>query len=97
MPDLIEQGCARIFREAISPEHPIHVGAWDDTRLLAEPLEAINVDSLTLLDFVMQVEDTYGVELDEAAVNNCCTIGELAAIIAAAKRQTGDAEVEGSR
>jgi acyl carrier protein len=91
MADSIEEGCARIFREVISLSHPIHVTAWKDARLLAEPLEAIDVDSLSLLDFVMQVEDAYGVELDEAAVSNCRTIRELAALVATAERQFGTA------
>ena len=51
-----------------------------------EPLEAIDVDSLTLLDFVMQVESTYNVELDEAEVNSCRTLGELAALVTSAKK-----------
>jgi acyl carrier protein len=79
MPESIEQGCARIFRGVISLEHPMH--AWDDERLLAEPLDAIDIDSLTLLDFVMQIEDAFGVELNEVAVNNCRTVGELVAIV----------------
>jgi acyl carrier protein len=83
--DSIEQGCAQIFRGVIG------LADWDDARLLAEPLEVIDVDSLTLLDFVMQVEDTYGVELDEAVVNRCRTIGEVAAIVAAA---SGNAALE---
>jgi acyl carrier protein len=85
MPDPIEEGCARIFRGVISTTHPINVEVWDDARLLAEPLEVIDVDSLTLLDFVMQVEDAYGIELDETAVNRCHTLGELAATVATAK------------
>jgi acyl carrier protein len=94
MPDPIEQGCAQIFREVISTAHPINVAAWDDARLLAEPLEAIDVDSLSLLNFVMQIEDAYGIELDEAAVNRCRTIGEVAGIVAAAKRQSGSAALD---
>jgi len=40
---------------------------------------------MTLLDFVMQVEDTYAIELDETAVSECRTLGEFAEIVAAAK------------
>lgn len=93
MPDPIEEGCARIFRGVISLAHPSNVGVWDDARLLAEPFEAIDFDSLTLLDFVMQVEDAYSVELDEAAVNRCRTLGEFAAIVAAAKNGSAAADV----
>jgi acyl carrier protein len=90
MTDSIPHGCARIFREVVG------LPTLDEARLLAEPFEAIDVDSLTLLDFVMQVEDAYGVELDEAAVNNCRTIGELAAIVAAARGQNGNAALKAS-
>jgi acyl carrier protein len=85
MPDSIKQSCVRIFRDAISEAHPINIEAWGAERLLAEPFETINVDSMTLLDFVMQVEDTYAIELDETAVSECRTLGEFAEIVAAAK------------
>jgi acyl carrier protein len=62
------------------------VTSWDDAKLLAEPLEALDVDSLTLLDFVMRVESAYDVELDEAEVNSCRTVGELAALVTAAQK-----------
>jgi acyl carrier protein len=86
MPDAIEQGCAQIFRGVLGLAHPMH--AWDDERLLAEPLAAIDVDSLSLLDFVMQVEEAFGIELNEVAVNNCRTVGELVAIVAAENSKT---------
>jgi acyl carrier protein len=86
MPNPTEERCARIFRDVVGIAHSVPVISWDDERLLTEPLEAIDVDSLTLLDFVMQVESTYNVELDEAEVNSCRTLGELAALVNAAKK-----------
>jgi acyl carrier protein len=86
MPNPTEECCARIFRDVVGIAHSVPVTSWDDSRLLAEPLEAIDVDSLTLLDFVMRVESAYDVELDEADVNSCRTLGELAALVAAAKK-----------
>jgi acyl carrier protein len=86
MPNPTEAGCARIFREVVGIAHSVPVTSWDDSRLLAEPLEVIDVDSLTLLEFVMKVESVYDVELDEADVNACRTIGELAALVIAAKQ-----------
>ena len=59
---------------------------WRIRKLLAEPLESFDVDSLVLLDFVMRVESAYDVELDEAEVNSCRTVGELAALVVAAKK-----------
>ena len=66
--------------------HTVPVSTWDDARLLVEPMEALDVDSLTLLEFIMQVESDYDVELDEAAVNACRNIAELAALVTTAKR-----------
>ena len=86
MPDSIEQTCTRIFRELVGLAHSVPLQNWDDARLLAESIEAIDVDSLTLLDFVMQIEDAYDIELDEAAVNSCRTIGEVTALVAAERR-----------
>ena len=86
MLDPIEQHCVNIFRNVVGITHSVPVFSWDDARLLRSPLESIDVDSLTLLDFVMQVESVYDIELDEAAVNACRTIRELAALVAAAQR-----------
>jgi hypothetical protein len=95
MPDLVEQNfspaavqrnCARIFREMVGLAHTVPVSSWEDARLLVEPMEVLDVDSLTLLEFIMQIESDYDVELDEAAVNACRTIGELAALVTAAKQ-----------
>jgi hypothetical protein len=42
---------------------------------MVEPLETFDADSLTLLEFIMEVESAYDVELNEADVNACRTIG----------------------
>jgi len=76
-----------MFREAVGLAHTDSVATWDDARLLSEPLERIDVDSLTLLEFVMKVESAYDVELDEAEVNSCRTVGELAALVTAAAKK----------
>jgi acyl carrier protein len=86
MHNSIEQHCAHLFREAIGNAHTVPVTSWDDAKLMAEPLESFDVDSLMLLDFVMRVESAYDVELDEAEVNSCRTLGELAALVIAAKK-----------
>jgi acyl carrier protein len=82
----IEQRCALLFREAIGNAHTVPVSSWDDVKLLAEPLESLDVDSLMLLDYVMRIESAYDVELDEAEVNSCRTVGELVALVVAAKK-----------
>jgi acyl carrier protein len=86
MPNSIEQHCAHLFREAVGDAHTVPVRSWDDAKLLAVPMESFVVDSLMLLDFVMRIESAYDVELDEAEVNSCRTLGELAALVTAAKK-----------
>jgi acyl carrier protein len=85
MSDALIAGCAKIFREVSGLEDSsIHFN-WSDEKLLNEPLEALDVDSLTLLEFVMQVESAYDVELDEEDVNRCQNVGDLVALVAAAR------------
>ena len=81
MDETIEHRCLRIFREIVSLQNPGLISAWDDDRLLTEPLEAIDIDSMSRLDYVMRVESAYNVELDEADVNACGTIREFAALV----------------
>jgi acyl carrier protein len=84
MTETVEQRCAHIFREIVGLQNPGLLSDWDDGRVLTEPLEAIDIDSLSRLDFIMRVESAYGIELDEADVNACRTIGELAKLVTAA-------------
>jgi acyl carrier protein len=86
MDETVEHCCVRIFREVIGLQNPDLVSTWDDNRLLAEPLETIDIDSMSRLDYIMRVENAYDIELDEADVNACRSIRELAALVAAASR-----------
>jgi acyl carrier protein len=85
----IAAGCARIFRDIAGwNDSKTHYG-WSDVRLLQEPLEAFDLDSLTVLQFVMAVEEAYNLELDEDDVNRCETIGDLVRLVAAARNGSG--------
>jgi acyl carrier protein len=86
MGETVEQCCVRIFREIVGLQKPEMVAALNDDRLLSEPLEAIDVDSLSQLEFIMRVESVYGIELNEAAVNACGTVGEIAALVGKAAK-----------
>jgi acyl carrier protein len=77
---------AAFAREIVDLENPGLVSAWDDDKLLAEPLETIYLDSVSRLEYIMRVENAYNVELDEADVNACRSIRELAALVVAASR-----------
>ena len=58
MDETVEQRCVQLFREIVGLQNPGLVSSWDDSRLLAEPLEAIDIDSLSRLEFIMRVEST---------------------------------------
>ncbi len=83
-------GCARIFREAAGLNNSSEHCDWSDERLLKEPLEALEVDSLTLLEFVMAVETAYEVELDEDEVNRCSNVGDLVQLVMTARDGSQD-------
>jgi len=85
MDEALRAGCAEIFKEITGLENSSTHFSWTDEKLLGEPLEALGVDSLTLLEFVMAVENTYDVELDEEDVNRCKNVGDLVALVAAAR------------
>jgi acyl carrier protein len=85
MNDALRSSCAAIFREVSGlQDSETHFG-WSDEKLLNESLEALEVDSLTLLEFVMRVENDYDVELNEDEVNRCKNVADLVALVAAAR------------
>jgi acyl carrier protein len=77
--------CARIFRHVADLKYSQTHFTWNDERLLQEPLEAFQVDSLTLLEFVMAVEEEFNVEIDEDEVNACTNVGDLVRLVTAAR------------
>lgn len=83
-------GCARIFRDVTGLNNSSEHCGWSDERLLKEPLEALEVDSLTLLQVVMEVETAYDVELDEGDVNRCSNVGDLVQLVLAARNGSQD-------
>jgi acyl carrier protein len=74
-------GCARIFRDIADLTNSKKHFAWSEERLLQEPLEALEVDSLTLLEYVMAVEEAFNVELDENEVNACGNVADLVQLV----------------
>lgn len=79
--------CARIFREVANLNKSGKHYYWNDERLLQEPLEAFDVDSLTLLEFVMAVEEACAVELDEDDISRCKSLSDLVQLVRAARRR----------
>jgi acyl carrier protein len=83
--DEIALVCAEIFidvaglRKAGAATSPVEV--------LSAPFESFGIDSLTTMEFVMAVEERFGVELDEKAlIDRGKTVADLAALVAEARR-----------
>jgi acyl carrier protein len=83
MNESLSKGCAKIFREVSGLEESSIYCDWSDERLLNEPLESFDIDSLALLEFIMNVETAYNVELDEEQVNRCRKIADIVALVVA--------------
>ena len=77
--------CVRIFRQVADIKNTEAYFNWSDERLMREPLDALDVDSLTLLEYVMAVEEAFDIELDEDEVNTCENVGDLVRLVMAAR------------
>ena len=85
MDEALRASCAQIFRQVSGlGDSKTHFG-WNDEKLLSEQLDARDVDSLTLLEFVMEVENAYNVELNEEQVNRCKSVADLVMLVATAR------------
>jgi len=85
MSDDIHNRCASIFREVSGLTHSAKWSTMPDSELLVQPMDAFDIDSLTMTEFVMRAEDEFGVLLDEEAVNGCRTLAEFSGLVAAAR------------
>lgn len=77
--------CVALFREATSLNSSPRGAAMSDADVLAADISSLEVDSLATLDFVMSVEDHFGVEFDEADVNRCAVLADFVALVRRAR------------
>ena len=63
-----------ILVELLKPYNPENKTLSAETDIPAE----LNIDSVGVLDFIMEVEDKYDIEIPMNAVANIRTVGELA-------------------
>ena len=63
-----------VLVELLKPYNPENKTLSAETDIPAE----LNIDSVGVLDFIMEVEDKYDIEIPMNAVANIRTIGELA-------------------
>jgi acyl carrier protein len=85
MDKAVSAGCAEIFREVSGLNNSSEIFAWSDERLLNEPMETFDLESLTVLALILEIESAFSVELDEEDVNRCKNVGDLAVLVAAAR------------
>jgi acyl carrier protein len=63
----------------LSPHNPKNIALSADTDIPAE----LNIDSVGVLDFIMEVEDTFDVEIPMNVVAETHTIGDLVKVVEA--------------
>ena len=84
--DEIALACAGIFRKTTGLNNTPDGMAVSDADILSMPIESFDIDSLETMEFIMAVEDHFGIELNEEAVNRCHNVAELAGLAAAGLR-----------
>lgn len=78
--------CIEVFRAMAGLNSSPQGQAMSDAQLLADPISSFGLDSLETMEFVMGVEEKFDIMLDEDAVNKCANLGELVALVSAARR-----------
>lgn len=80
-PERIRAECAAIFRELPVLGDEAEGNPLSDHDLLIRPFESFELDSLSVMQYIMAIEDRFDVALDEVAVKQCQTIAELAELV----------------
>ena len=66
-----------VLVELLKPFNPENITLVESTDIPAE----LNIDSVGVLDFIMEVEDHFDIEIPMNAVANIRTVGELASYV----------------
>jgi acyl carrier protein len=53
----------------------------DQHKLLTTPLDELGIDSLSMLEVVMNVEECYDIRVDESALDECVTLKDVVALV----------------
>jgi acyl carrier protein len=53
----------------------------NDEKLVALPLRDLDLDSLSVLEIVMNIEDYYRIEIDESKFNECLTVKDVVSLV----------------
>lgn len=77
--------CVEIFRETAGLDRSPRASAMSNEDVVSAPIDSFDIDSLDTMEFVMAVEDRFGVQLNEEAVNGCKTLADFARLVAEAR------------
>lgn len=86
MTDDSERVCIEVFRDMAGLNNSPRGLALSDEQILGDPISSFGLDSLETMEFIMGVEERFNIMLDEDAVNHCANLGELVALVSAARR-----------
>lgn len=86
MSDETAHVCVGIFRAAIDLTFSQKGAGISDAEILSNPIETFELDSLETMEFIMNIEDRFNVELDEEAVNSCKSLSDLVQLVDAELR-----------
>ena len=78
-----EVECIPIICELLGPYNPEGKPLAAETDIPAE----LNIDSVGVLDFIMEVEDHFDIEIPMNVVSETRTVGDLARYVAAQKNK----------
>ncbi|MGF1678682.1 MAG: phosphopantetheine-binding protein [Candidatus Methylacidiphilales bacterium] len=73
-PDTLETVVYGIIDRYMPPESPMKIDDADDDTLLADDL---GIDSLTMLEIVLSIEEALGVKVDDSELQSIRTLGEV--------------------
>jgi len=57
-----------------------------DIALVGAQFDRLDIDSLAIMEFIMEVETEFGVELDENKVSRCASVADVAVLVSDAVR-----------
>ena len=77
--------CVEIFRKTAGLDRSPRGSAMSNEDVASAPIDSFDIDSLDTMEFVMAVEDRFGVLLNEEAVNGCKTLADFAKLVAEAR------------
>ncbi len=81
MTDETARICVEIFRGTTGLDVSSKGVELSDENILTRPIDSFEIDSLETMEFVMAVEDRFGILLNEESVNGCKTLADFVKLV----------------